>query len=167
MEVVFAKTRKGIDEIEHRHAGLGPRVRRVLIFIDGKRTVEELRTVVQSDDLLHTLGMLEEDGFIEMASVVGPKGELLAPDQPLPSVTAFKDHAPDPTRQQMARNFMLNTLKTFVGTVGTTSLQRRIETAMSQSELRTLFDEWFYVIVSSQDGRREAEQLRTKLLEVI
>ena len=66
MAVIFAKTRKGHAEIETRAGGLNPRVRRVLIFVDGKRPVEELRGMLQSDDLQHTLGMLEEEGFIEM-----------------------------------------------------------------------------------------------------
>jgi hypothetical protein len=30
-----------------------------------------------------------------------------------------------------------------------------------------VFDDWYYVIVSSRDGKREAEGLREKLLEVI
>ena len=72
MAVIFAKTRKGHAEIETRAGGLNPRVRRVLIFVDGKRPVEELRGMLQSDDLQHTLGMLEEEGFIEMTGVAGP-----------------------------------------------------------------------------------------------
>ena len=39
MGVIFAKTRKGHEEIETRSGGLSPRVRRVLIFVDGKRSV--------------------------------------------------------------------------------------------------------------------------------
>ena len=69
MGVVFAKTPKGHDEITSKAGGLTPRVRRVLIFVDGKRTLEDLRGMLQSDDLQHTLGMLEEDGYIEVASV--------------------------------------------------------------------------------------------------
>ena len=70
-------------------------------------------------------------------------------------------------RLQQARNFMLNTLNAFVGALGTSSLQDRIAAARNQAEMRQLFDEWYHAIVSSRDGRREAEQLRSKLLEVI
>ena len=56
MGIVFAKTRKGQDEIATKAGGLSPRVRRVLIFVDGKRTVDDLRSLLQSDDLQHTLG---------------------------------------------------------------------------------------------------------------
>jgi hypothetical protein len=166
--VIFAKTPKGQQEIETRAGGLSPRVRRVLIFVDGKRSVEALRSVLQSDDLQHTLGMLEEDGFISMVTVAGPAGEKIAP-HPLPSLAAFRLHPPgdDPVRLQKARNFMLNTLNAYVGGLGTSSLQDRVEAARTQADLRSLFDEWYHAVVSSRDGRREAEQLRGKLLEVI
>jgi hypothetical protein len=168
MAVIFAKTRKGHAEIETRAGGLNPRVRRVLIFVDGKRPVEELRGMLQSDDLQHTLGMLEEEGFIEMTGVAGPAGAQPV-DAALPPLVAFRLHPPgdDPVRLQQARNFMLNTLNAFVGALGTSSLQDRIETARNQADLRSLFDEWYHAIVSSRNGRREAEHLRGKLLEVI
>lgn len=168
MGVIFAKTHKGHDEIETRSGGLSPRVRRVLIFVDGRRSVEDLRGMLQYDDLQHTLGMLEEDGFIEMTGLAGQQGRVPATIAPA-SLTAFRLHPPgeDPVRVQKARNFMLNTLNAFVGALGTSSLQDRVEAARSPADLRALFDEWYHAIVSSRDGRREAEQLRGKLLEVI
>ena len=51
MGVVFAKTRKGLDEIASRSGGLKPRERRLLIFIDGKRPLDELQRMLQADDL--------------------------------------------------------------------------------------------------------------------
>jgi hypothetical protein len=56
MAVVFAKTPKGQEEVATKSAGLTPRVRRVLIMVDGKRSIDELRSMLQSDDLQHTLG---------------------------------------------------------------------------------------------------------------
>ena len=168
MAIIFAKTSKGHAEIETRSGALSPRVRRVLIFIDGKRPVEELRNMLQYDDLQHTLGLLEEDGFIEMAGISGAGGGHLAPDA-APVTSVFRLHPPgdDPLRLQQARNFMLNTLNAFVGALGTSSLQDRIAMARNPAEMRLLFDEWYHAIVSSRDGRRQAEHLRGKLLEVI
>ena len=62
---------------------------------------------------------------------------------------------------------MSNTLKTFVGSLGTSSLLDRIEKADGHADLRRLYDEWYHAITTSRDGRREAEALRTKLLLVI
>jgi len=170
MAVVFAKTRKGHEEIEKRGGALTPRVRRVLIFVDGKRSVDELRAMLAADDLTHTLGALEEDGYIEVLAVQDKAGKATAPPagQPLPSITAFRSLAEtDPMSLAKARNFMNNTINVFLGTVGTSTLLDHIQQAQSHEELRAVFDDWYHAIVSSRDGRREAENLRGKLLEVI
>lgn len=161
MAVVFAKTPKGQEEIANKSGGLSPRVRRALIMIDGKRSVDELRSMLQSDDLQHTLGMLEEDGYIAVASS--------SKSEPLPSITAFSElpTTPDPVRLQQARNFMTNTLNAFVGALGTSALLTRIEAAQSHQDLRAEYDEWYHAIVMSREGKREAEALRSKLLAVI
>ncbi len=172
MGVVFAKTQKGHDEITSKAGGLTPRQRRVLIFVDGKRSVDELRGMLQADDLQHTLGMLEEDGYIAVGAASTAPGKAGAPAAqaaPLPSVTAFSElpSSPDPMRLQQARNFMVNTLNTFVGSLGASSLLDRIDQAQGHEGLRALFDEWYHAMVMSREGRREAEGLRTKLLAVI
>lgn len=169
MAVIFTKTPKGHTEITSKSGGLTPRVRRVLIFVDGKRSVDELRGMLQSDDLQHTLGMLEEDGYIEVASVSGAAGASPAAQAPLPPITAFSElpAMPDPVRLQQARNFMINTLNTFVGSLGASSLLDRIDNAEGHAGLRILFDEWYHAMVMSRDGKREAEALRTRLLQVI
>ena len=168
MGVVFVKTRKGQEEMEKRTGGLTPRVRRALILVDGKRTVDDLRSLTAADDLTHTLGALEEDGYIEVGGVKGADG-IVMPSQPLPAITAFREMAgeSDPLSLAKARNFMTNTLNVFVGALGTSSLLDRIEKSRTHTELRAVYDEWYHAIVSSRDGKREAESLRTKLLEVI
>ena len=169
MGAVFAKTPKGQDEITTKAGGLTPRVRRVLIFIDGKRSVDELRGMLQSDDLQHTLGMLEEDGYIELNSVINAAGKPVAAKAPLAPITAFAELPAeyDPVRLQKARNFMTNTLNAFCGALGNSSLLARLELANSHADLRALYDEWYHAIVMSREGKREAEGLREKLLAVI
>lgn len=171
MGVIFAKTPRGQDELTSKTGGLTPRQRRVLIFVDGKRSVEELRGMLQSDDLQHTLGLLEEAGYIELAGILTEAANQPAQPAPdaLPSITAFRELSPtpDPLQLQQARNFMANTLNAFVGALGTSSLLERIDKAKSHDELRGHFDEWFHALVMSREGKREAEALRTKLLQVI
>jgi len=169
MGVVFAKTQKGHDEIATKAGGLTPRVRRVLIFVDGKRSVDELRTMLLADDLQHTLGMLEEEGYIEFHDLTGVGPANSTPPERLPSITAFGDLPAevDPIRLQKARNFMANTLNAYVGALGTSSLLDRIEQTNNHGALRELYDDWYHAIVMSRDGKREAESLRAKLLNVI
>lgn len=167
--VVFHKTAKGVEEMEKRSHGLSPKVRRVLIMIDGKRSVDALREMALSDDLSHTIGALEEEGFIEVAAMATAAGLVPAPAGALPSITAFRDDpAPnDPMRLQMSRNFMANTVNAFAGSLGNSSLLERISAAGSLDDLRRCFPEWYQAIVMSRDGRREAEALRAKLLETV
>ena len=172
MAVIFAKTAKGQDEIKQRSGELTPRVRLLLIFVDGKRSVEELHNVFPADDLTHSLGLLEELELIEIGNATGQAGQDGATSnmRKLPSITAFRilgENDEDPTNLAKARNYMENTINSFVGAVGTSSLLNRIQEAQSHTELRETFDDWYYAIVTSRDGRREAESLRSKLLEVI
>ncbi len=169
MGVVFAKTPKGQAEIATKAGGLTPRQRRVLIMVDGKRSVEELREMLLTDDLQHTLGLLEETGLIEVGSVTNAAGQAAEPQAQMPPITAFGElpGSPDPLRLQQARNFMTNTLNAFVGALGTSSLLDRIEQAPGHHELRTYYDEWYHAIVMSREGKRQAESLRAKLLLVI
>lgn len=169
MGAVFAKTPKGYEEIDTKAGGLTPRQRRVLIMVDGKRTVDDLRAMLQADDLQHTLGLLEEDGFIQITALINGSVNKLPPDASLPSITAFTDlpEAHDPLRQEQARNFMMNTLNVFVGSLGASSLIERIENARGHEGLRNLYDEWYHAIIMSREGKREAEVLRGKLLKVI
>ncbi len=167
--VVFHKTAKGVEEMEKRSHGLSPKVRRVLIMIDGKRSVDALREMALADDLTHTIGALEEEGFIEVVAIAAAGGLTPAPAGPLPSITAFKDEPPpaDPMRLQLSRNFMANTINAFCGSLGNSALLERLEAAHSLADLRLCFDEWYQAIVTSRDGRREAEALRSKLLDTI
>jgi len=169
MGAVFAKTPKGQDEITSKAGGLTPRQRRVLIMVDGKRSVDDLHDMLQADDLQHTLGLLEEDGFISITSLVNGSVRPVGPDTRLPSITAFEalPVSHDPLRLQQARNFMMNTLNVFVGSLGASSLIERIENADGHEGLRKHYDEWYHAIVMSREGKREAEVLRGKLLKVI
>jgi len=168
-KVVFRKTAKGTEEMTSRTNGFTPRVRRILILVDGKRTVDQLRELAAADDLTHSLALLEETGMIEMLSGAGSSGVGAAASAPAAPLYAFRDNPPphDPMRLQMSRNFMTNTIKAFLGMVGTSSILTRIEEATSLEELRACFGDWHYLIVTSRDGRREAEVLREKLLETI
>jgi hypothetical protein len=62
---------------------------------------------------------------------------------------------------------MVNTLNAYVGPLGISLLLDRLEIANSHADLRALYDEWYHAMVMSRDGKREAEGLRSKLLQVI
>jgi hypothetical protein len=77
--VIYHKTAKGTDAIATRQHGLAPKLRSLLIMVDGKRTYEELQQVSQmlgDADLL--LGQLLNEGLIE-ASAAAPQPPPKAP----------------------------------------------------------------------------------------
>ena len=160
MGVVFTKTPKGLAEMTNRSGELSPRMRRVLILVDGRRTIEDLRDLVAADDLTHTLGALEELALIELKGIRDADGdEQAAPDGPLPSITAFRElpPTPDPHDLEKARHFMINTLKSFCSLYGPISLMSQINSATTHEELRAHFPGWYHMIVDSRSGRRRAE----------
>lgn len=167
MGVVFKKTPKGLEEIQHRQGGLNPRVRRLLILIDGQRSVEDLRTVVTMDDLTHVLGSLEEAGYIAVDGVRQEDGEVT--EGPIPPVTGFRPlpAVTDPKELDRARHFMINTLKTFCGPHVHISLVHDIFHAPSHEQLRDHFGSWYRAIMETRQGSRRADELRTELLTVI
>ena len=61
---VYYKTEAGLDEMQRRQAGLNPRVRQLLILIDGKRSVVELRKMIAVEELGEFLALLELKGLI-------------------------------------------------------------------------------------------------------
>ncbi len=167
MSVIFAKTPKGVSEMETRGGGLTPRVRRILIMVDGKRTVDDLRSMALADDLTHTLGLLEEEGYIAVAHAA--EAAPVGADGALPSITAFRDlpENPDPKELEMARHFIMNTLKTFCGPMTHLSIVEAAFAAKTHAEIREVFATWYHAIVETRHGRRRAEELRSELLRVI
>ncbi len=61
--LIYAKTAKGTAEVAARSAQLSMTSRRVLIMMDGKRTVEELTNLVRPGEIDTIIGQLEAAGL--------------------------------------------------------------------------------------------------------
>ena len=61
---VYYKTGAGLEEMQSRQAGLNPRVRQLLILIDGKRNVLELQKLMAFAELEEFVSLLELKGLI-------------------------------------------------------------------------------------------------------
>lgn len=64
MPTIFRKTAKGVAEIETRAHRLAPRMRSLLILVDGRRDADDLKTLI-TQQAEETLQALAEQGFIE------------------------------------------------------------------------------------------------------
>jgi hypothetical protein len=85
--VLYHKSTKGSEAIATRQHGLTPKLRSVLIMVDGKRTVEDLEQVARAlGDPDALLGQLLEQGFIEPGATVAPPRE--SKPAPLPASPA-------------------------------------------------------------------------------
>ncbi len=169
MTAIFAKTRKGQEEIEQRSGGLGPRARRLLILFDGKRPLDEVRALMPDPKLDETLELLLQDAYVEQL------GASSAPAEPEPkaapaSASAESEGAKapvDPKQLEMARNFMLNSLRTFNGPYGNIDLMTRINDSRSAADLHALVDDWFDSISLTKMGKLRAIELKGRLLAVL
>lgn len=105
-DTVFAKSPKGIEEIETRAHKLGSRLRQVLIRIDGVKTLEEL--VGEAGEMGGALvGQIEElagKGFITATNAVEEPVEVAAPRTPaVPAPAEARSPATPPEAVAVAR----------------------------------------------------------------
>ncbi|MES2160417.1 MAG: hypothetical protein V4476_04610 [Pseudomonadota bacterium] len=141
---IYDKTAKGRDEIATRKYQLAPRLRSLLVLIDGRRTEEELlRNVAGLGLTIAALDELLEGGLIVLSTsyatmAVAPVAEL-PPVAPAPTLAP----APAPVAVSQASQFQAlyefynKTIKSTIGLRGFT-LQLKVEKASSVEELREL-----------------------------
>ena len=65
---VYSKTPKGVAEVAARSAQLSMTTRRVLIMVDGKRTLEELAVLLRPGEIDAVITQLENAGLIQRNS---------------------------------------------------------------------------------------------------
>jgi hypothetical protein len=83
---VYCKTEAGLDEVHRRQAGLNPRVRQLLILVDGKRSVPELARMMAVTEFEEFLALLELKGLISplhMAATVAEGEPHVLPQEGL------------------------------------------------------------------------------------
>lgn len=90
--LVYHKSAKGIEAIATRQHGLVPKLRSLLILVDGKRGFEELVRLSQIlGDTQELLGQLLDQGFIEPVASPSP-----APGTAGPALASAPVSAPAP-----------------------------------------------------------------------
>lgn len=66
--IVYSKTPKGVAEVAARGAQLSMTTRRVLIMVDGKRTIDELAVLLRPGEIDAVITQLESAGLIQRNS---------------------------------------------------------------------------------------------------
>jgi protein TonB len=102
--IIYRKTRRGATELAATHGSLSHAARRVLILLNGERTLSELADLFGSDTVEHIVGDLEAQGF---ARLIDPSeaGETTQSIPTLAGITLVGDlrpmaHEPPPAARR-------------------------------------------------------------------
>jgi hypothetical protein len=129
-KTVYHKSAKGTEAIatrQHGQHGLPPRLRTMLILIDGKRSFEELAKLSQQADTEQLLGQLLDQGFIEPIVPAAPESST-----PPPPAVGTGRHA---TSLTQAQRFAVRRLTDIMGP-NAEELCLRIEAAHNVHDLQ-------------------------------
>jgi hypothetical protein len=98
--LIYAKTPKGVAEVGARSAQLSMVARRVLIMMDGKRTVDDLSVLVRPGEIEAVVTQLESEGLAEkagavVAATIAPRTISGQAPREMPAVAAPVPEEPD------------------------------------------------------------------------
>jgi hypothetical protein len=147
MPSIFRKSAKGATEIETRAHRLVPRLRAMLILVDGKRSDSELAQLMPPH-AADTLAALLEQGFVEPVDVPAPAVAAASPSAPAPAAALAPSF--DTTRRVVVR-----ALNDAIGPAAET-LALRMERTHNLDELRALLP-LAVQAVGNMRGRSAAE----------
>lgn len=158
---IYVKTPKGIEEINSRAYGLPSRARRLLILLDGKRSSREIAPMLPEGESESLLTTLVAGGFaVPLQQALGEEAS------PAKAVARIERPQNDAERFEMARNFMRNTVHTFLGGMGS-GFVSQVEKCTSFEELRRHFKSWQEAMLLSSDGRKQLIDLQNRLAALL
>lgn len=167
----YAKTPAGIDEITARSRGLAPRLRRLLILVDGQRDDAELAALLGDTTVAEQLAALEAAGLIapDPATPAGPTTRtapnIPATPAPTPPPAAVLP-ALSPQQLERAKALMSDSVVRYLGVLGR-PLLASIAGALDSGTLRTVSAAWHMALRESRHGRAEADLLLHTLRELL
>ncbi|EWS64532.1 MAG: hypothetical protein Q7U09_20805 [Hydrogenophaga sp.] len=181
---VYAKTAVGQQEIQTRSLGLSPLVRRILVLVDGKRSGSELAPFLSGNgDIEEILSQLLAQGCVEAQARTKPMASQAAaapaaaatstatnegvesssseiPGLPSAGSRSAKDN-------EMARNFMINSVNSIIGQNTRISLVEDIFHAGTTEQLRVVYHAWASSMSNHGMGAKRLPELREKLFKVL
>lgn len=173
---VFTKTEIGQQEIQTRSLGLSPLVRRILVLADGKKRGRELAAFLPSADGIHavleellSLGCLRAEDGNQAASQPAAEANNESSSEaffantsglPAAEMRSARDN-------EMARNFMINSINSIIGQQMRISLITDIAGAKGTEGLRSVYLAWQASMADHTMGKRRLPELTEKLFKVL
>lgn len=155
MPIIYRKTAKGLAEIETRVYRLSPRLRSVLIMIDGKRSDTDLAQMLPQ--AAEVLAALAQDDFIsEFTRTSATSAAAAAPSSPERTVI----RPPQPTFEAMRKDV----LRAFNDRLGPTGegMAVKLEKARNETEFRALLPAAVQLVTTLQ-GREAGESFMARI----
>jgi len=175
---IYDKTDKGRNEIATRSQHLAPRLRTLLLLIDGRRSEQELLASVAGLGLTDAaLAELLAQQYIVLSRSYAalPAVDAALPLETPPAVTGAVTGTPQATpavagmdaaqRYQALYNFYTSTIKSTIGLRGFT-LQLKVEKAATLGDLRELRQPYLDAVLKAK-GDAVADQLRAQLDQLL
>ncbi|HJV74022.1 MAG TPA: hypothetical protein VJ654_07365 [Noviherbaspirillum sp.] len=164
---VFDKTEKGREEITTRKYQLAPRLRTLLVMIDGKQSADELLQKVGGLGLnQESIGELLENGFIHVIAAPAPvatKETVVPTPEPIPE--APNTPVSNANQFQALYQFYTETIKSMIGLRGY-SLQLKVEKASSVEDFRELRQPYLDAVLKAK-GNEIAQSLAGRLDQLL
>lgn len=180
MPTIYRKTAKGLAEIDTRVYRLAPRLRSVLIMVDGKRSDEELAQMVPQ--AAGAVAALVAEGFVEAfvrlgdaapgapaaaaaAAPAAPAAPRAVPAPPaaaapVPAAERTIIRPPQPSFEAMRRD-LLRAFDERLGPAGE-GMAVRLHGARSETEFRALLPAAVQLVATLQ-GREAAEAFMARI----
>ncbi|TVO53922.1 hypothetical protein [Denitromonas halophila] len=167
MMQAYAKTAKGVAEVETRADRLKPALRRLLILVDGKKPLDALKSMIGNDAIDEPLTQLVEGGYIEAIEAANDAAADLPGSSPSVFDVAMLPAERDAKALDKARNYMINTLKHFHGPYTKLDLMRLVQASETHAQLRTHYADWLRCMHESTMAERRLNDLNRELFEVL
>jgi len=167
LTVIYAKTQKGLTEMESRSGEIGPRVRRLLIFVDGKRSVDQLKAMVGEASLEESLELLQSGGFIEVVESAAGSGALAAVVPTVTATVAGDGQELDERHLDMARKLMVNSLRDFTGPMKYRALMQKVADGATAADLGALVDEWYEAVNDNPAASFAVDDIRSNIVAAL
>lgn len=170
MNTIFDKTDKGRDEIATRQHHLAPRLRTLLLLVDGKHTAGELLAKIASLGVTEaSIAELLDNGFISVASTTVPEpvAAPVAPATTQPVEQEASAHVLPEGKSQFEAiyEFYTATIKSTIGLRGY-ALQLKVEKAASIDDFRQLRRPYLEAVLKAR-GEEMARSLRDRLDQLL
>lgn len=181
---VYAKTDAGRAEINTRSLGLTPLQRRLLILVDGQRTLAELTLFITGQDVPALMAQIEAAGCVAPVASgahASASRPAAAPSDGVAAATTdllqaehdlFLSRLPPPEQRSakevdMAKNYMTNTVNTIYQPYTRLTLLEAIAACRSAQDTRQVYLQWADTLRQSAIGAKRLPEFQTKLAQVL